>query len=42
MLEVCSGSPCAYPCSEAAYAYYGAVDTDWGAFNASQACSCGG
>lgn len=25
MLEVCIGSSCAYPCSEYAYVYYGAV-----------------
>jgi len=40
MLGICAGSSCAYKCSEAAYAYYGAVAGDWNAYNASQACSC--
>ena len=43
MLEVCMGSSCAYACSQAAYAYYGAVN-NWGpsAWESAQvsACSC--
>ena len=42
MLEICTGSSCGLPCSEAAYAYYGFVNNYGGdAFNAAQACSCG-
>jgi len=42
MLEFCTGSNCGLPCFEAARAYYGAVDLGGqGAFDASQACSCG-